>query len=250
MTNKFLPMQKVHNVLRYTIPVIFALGLVGISHSNSIAQDETINPENLKDIASLNVGSGIVITRSKTETIGSPYFNEGFLEGDIQINKSTKSGTLLLRYNMYNNSVEFLRDGELLATNPNQIDGFRFYAKDKDVLFRKGFKTDIKSVEASTFLRIAYDGNVKLLIKHSASLNKDVPSYGRSTKQQKYSTFLNHYVVTSGGNFHKIESPKADVLKIFSDKKNALKNYAEQNNLNFKNEADLVNVLKYYDTLK
>jgi hypothetical protein len=134
---------------------------------------------------------------------------------------------------MHYNTIQFLRDGELLASNPAQIDGFRFYAKNQDVVFEKGFKSNMKYIDPSLFLRIANDGNVKLLVRHSASLNKDVPTYGRSTKQQQYSTFVNHYIVTADGNFHKLNSVE-DFLSLFSDQKNTLRDYADLNNLDLK----------------
>lgn len=219
--------------------------VIGLATNFSLAQ-ENITKYQLQN---LNELSSVIGKRQVTETTGSAYLNTKFLKGHIFLNENTTSQPVFLRYNTQKNNIEFLRNKEVLVTDANKISGFEIYTNQENITFRNGFSTDIDEIKKATFLRIIYNGNVKLLAHHSSYLQKDLASYNTAVQKNKYRKVLTYYFVGKDGNFQEFELNKNDVISFMSDKSKKIKKYARENGLDFKSERDVASIIKYYDKL-
>jgi len=221
----------------------------------SAAQNQNqITKQDLRDITGLNRNTKVFVTKSSTQTIGSPYLNPNFYKGHMII-KGTKTKPTFIRYNIYNNEVEFLRNGDIFVTDAKKIDGFKFYTSNGGILFRSGFKNKKYNITPEQFLRIIYNNEVLLVSESSASLIEDLASYGNATKQNKYQAFEKYYLVTSGGEYKKINVSKFKIEGIESESQSELNTkinkFIQKNDLDVSdNNDDLIKLAKFYEKAK
>jgi hypothetical protein len=96
------------------------------------------------------------------------------------------------------------------------------------------YKSDTNSLYVSYFARIK-PGAVNALTKAKVTNDKFVID-------KKYFV-LNDSIVSE------IKIKKNKILKLFVDKKSYISNFIKENNIDFKDENDLIKVFKYYDSL-
>lgn len=209
------------------------------------AQVNQITREQLQDMTKV---SGSLMTKSVTETIGSPYLSEDFLQGHILMNEKARTESTGIRYNIEKNEVEFLSDEEIFIMDAKNLSGFKLYGEGDDIVFKNGYQTDVEKINLNTLLRVVYEGDVKLVVNYRVNLIKDITSYATATKTNRYNVYKNYYLVTEDGKFHRGESPENDILKVFSDHKTELAKFLEEYNLELNHENQIVRLIKFYET--
>jgi hypothetical protein len=65
---------------------------------------------------------------------------------------------------------------------------------------------------------------------------------------KEFATYENMYLLKEG-TMSRIKKDKSSLLALFQDKKEAITKYMEDQKLNLKNEAHLIDLVKYYNTL-
>lgn len=214
--------------------------------TTAFAQGNQITRQQLQDMTKV---SGSLMTKSATETIGTPYLSDDFIQGHILMNEKARTESTGIRYNIEKNEVEFLRDKEIFIIDEENLSGFKLYGEGGDILFKNGYQTDIEKINSNTLLRVVYEGDVKLVVNYRANLLRDLSTYATATNKNMYNVYKNYYLVTENGKFHRVESPENDILKIFSDLKTELANFIEENSLELKHEDQIVRLLKFYEKI-
>lgn len=201
------------------------------------------------DVAETNPISYDHLIQSFRTTVvqGSPYLFDAWFEGKIITNTRAKSKKLTLRFNALKNKLEYKKAKRVYVINPKKINGFIILGSKKDIVFKNGFAHD--KFKNTTFLRVVYDGSVKLLAHHITELKEDIPDYGNANKVNKYVNHIDYYL-QKDGNIYAIDLEKESILNILSVKRNKLAKYASSNNLSFKTEKEVRKILKYYDKTK
>lgn len=230
--------------MRYSFFILFFTLILSVSIPTQ-AQDKAIFDV---DQLGKNAIENVLYTFQTEKIKGSPYMNDHWVQGHVIIDENTKSGTVYLRFNSYQNQVEFARDEQAFAINSSRIDGFVMYASDGQINFRNGFKSEEHDIDPSTLLRVVQDGKVDFLCHHKTKLKEEVPAYGSATKKNEFKSDRDYYIVDSSGTFHKIKKLKEKhVLKALGDKKKELRQFAESNNLDFSEESDIARIVAYYN---
>ena len=233
-------------IKKITLFITATLLISSMAITSSFSQGNELTREQLQDFTRV---SGRIMTMPNTNTIGSPYLNEDFYRGYVMINPRTKSETLNLRYNIEENEVEYIKDGDVFILEGSEISGFVLIGEDKNIEFKNGFRTDVKGINMNTIMRSVFDGNVKLLVNYRSVLNEDLARYSSATKTNKYEVFKNYYLVTSGDIFHEVKDPKEDILKALSSKRETLERFINNNDLDLDYEKDIVTLLSYYEEI-
>ncbi|MDX1671932.1 MAG: hypothetical protein R3211_06295 [Balneolaceae bacterium] len=190
----------------------------------------------------------VMRTFQSREVKGTPYLSNEWVQGHIIINENANTESIYLRFNSYQNRVEFARDQNAYAVDSKKIDGFVLYASDGRIIFRNGFTSDKHDIEPSTLLRVIQDGNTKFLCHHKTTLKEDLPTYGSATKKDEFVSNQNFYIVDSDGTFHEIKKLKAKhVLGILDDKKKEIKEFVRTNNLDYSKESDIARIVAFYN---
>ena len=189
-----------------------------------------------------------------TKAKGTPYLNEEFVHGEVIVNdKVEEIGKM--RYNAYRNEVEIL----------DNISKDSFYS----LLKRAYIKVEIggkmysiytyvdtdESIKTSYFTNLN-EGNLKLLFKPEALLKQ---ARSPSTSYEKYypPTYVwnSSYYLLDETNADKenhavkVRLTKNQILDFTGSRKEEMKTYIKENDLNLRHEEDVVTFLNYYNTL-
>lgn len=227
--------------------ILFVLTFVLFSISN--AQTSSFNDGELNQISE-SLSSNFIISKQSRDIKGDPYLNPDFTSGNIILRDNVKTDTLPLRFNTEKNIVEFMKDKNYYGVQRNKINGFTLFGNPSDITFKNGFKSDDNDISRTTLLRVIYDGYVKLLAHHKTELKENIASYGSANQKDEYVDNVNFYIVEASGAFSEVKLKRKDIVgALGKDLRNKLSNYADENNLNFDREADLVQILKYHDKL-
>ncbi|WP_299800802.1 hypothetical protein [uncultured Maribacter sp.] len=189
-----------------------------------------------------------------TKAKGTPYLNEEFVHGEVLVHgKVEEIGKM--RYNAYRNEVEILdnisKDSfySLLKRAYIQVDiGGKMYSiytyVDTDESIKTSYFTDLN------------EGNLKLLFKPEALLKQ---ARSPSTSYEKYSppTYVwnsSYYLLDEtnadvDNHAVKVRLTKNQILDFTGAKKEEMKLYVKENNLNLRQEKDVVSFLNYFNRL-
>jgi len=113
-------------------------------------------------------------------------------------------------------------------------------------IFQCGFPP-IDNQNRISFYQILYNGKTSLL----KSVYKSIQERNNDMSGERFkdfATYENMYLLKDG-TMVRIKKDKSSLLVLFQDKKEAIAKYIEDQKLNLKNEAHLIDLVKYYNTL-
>ena len=113
-------------------------------------------------------------------------------------------------------------------------------------VFQCGFPP-IDNQNRISFYQILYNGKTSLL----KSVYKSIQERNNDLSGERYkefATYENMYLLKDGV-MSRIKKDKSSLLNLLKDKEAALKKYIEGQKLNLKNEASLIELIKYYNSL-
>jgi hypothetical protein len=115
-----------------------------------------------------------------------------------------------------------------------------------DHTFRR-LKADDKNKIAEGFYDELYNGNLKVYAKHTKSFQESIEA---STIIPRYDAHTRYYVLKDG--IYHVVKKKSSVLGLFSDQKQAVRDFIRKNRIRFKNnhESALVQIVGFYDSIK
>ncbi|MFS4493619.1 hypothetical protein [Maribacter sp. 2308TA10-17] len=180
---------------------------------------------------------------------GSPYTSNVFSPTPLYY-KDEKVGNIFFRYNALNEEVEIMKanvEGEAI----------RSLARDKELNIRPNgkkmsFKTFVTSKKRTTngYLTEIVNGEEYDLFKRihvkftegTAAQNSFVAAI-----PARFTKFTEYYMQKKGVNrIDEVLPKKGKLLKLLGDsQKESVKNYLKENDLNIKNESDLIKVFEF-----
>lgn len=219
---------------------------------NSISgycQQKDIEPINMElSIDRLNsyFSSLTSIDLTSKELVGSSYINKDFLPGKISNQETVYS----FRYNAYKDEMEVQFKGKsyylplksyyfITFININKVYQV-LECKVKDIT-NKGFFVVISKGEKMSLFR---KEKIKFYEEVPAKLGfkpYEPPKLDR-VKDKLYFGFKNNTAI-------EIPKKKKDILKLFTNNAKEVESYAKKNKLRFKKQKDLVEIVKYYNSL-
>ena len=113
-------------------------------------------------------------------------------------------------------------------------------------IFQCGFPP-IDNQDRISFYQILLNGKASLLKSvYKAIQERNNDMSGERFKE--FATYENMYLLKEG-TMSRIKKDKSSLLALFQDKKDAITKYIEDQKINLKNEAHLIDLVKYYNTL-
>ncbi|MDY8136682.1 hypothetical protein [Aquimarina sp. 2201CG5-10] len=213
----------------FSVPEIYHTQRIKQEFFDQIAKDIKIDPKDLK---------------------GTPYLYDTFLPGKISDDLTGKKVDVYLRYNVYNDIFEVKYD-----LSSDEIFGFLkntgYHAEiNSDKFFYKAFPDDKNATKEGYLQELMKTDNFILYKRHyqklhmpkpaKTSLETDVP--GRISDHQ-------HYYLRSGEKFLLLPMNKKKIANAFPKHQNELKSFIKKEKLKFKQEKDLITLIKYFNTL-
>ncbi len=172
---------------------------------------------------------------------GSPYLYDEFTKGDIVTTDSILYSGIMLRYNIYNNVIEFKKNDVALELNEKFP---LLYALVNNAIFVK-----IENQEGY-FLRLS-SGKLNLLEKKRIKFAQSKPASGyRATTKAAFKKLDSQYFIYKNSDTPMVEiKKKTDFLPLVSDKKEEIEDYMKKENIKITKGEDLAALVDYYNSL-
>lgn len=226
---------------------IFLL-LVTITSSSFIsiiAQNDYLQYTNNDDTVSVMRYSLVSNDYLPGEIIGTPFENEIFQEGTLFENNQPVISKLFFRYNVYQEIFEIKRNFE---DDDSKIATLK---KTSSIVIE--IKNDLYfyNENSESYFQILFIGNNYKLLKKSTKTFFKAKRASNSFDRDMLATFKDnssYYLVDKSDVFHEVPSSKNKKLKFFGNKKDDIKKYVSNNNLDINNEVILIKVVRYFDS--
>lgn len=182
---------------------------------------------------------------SENEIAGSPYLDKNFIPASIVKTNGTEIKDMSLRYNIYNNTMEFKKEDKVLSIAfPTEIFKVRMGGK---VFVYSPYMTE-KNV-SSGFFQMLYEGRYHLLKKYEMVLKRPSETRTQSNDSARFVSTPAHYFLRYGdGMAHLIDSQKK-LIKFLQPIPQGLINYIETNKIKMKDEKQLMQLMELLEEL-
>ena len=230
---------------------LFLLGLILIS---SIAMGQNYNfdyvtREALDFYRSNKMMSGEWNSGTLTEKNieGSPYLTNEFIDGSIFTIQKEKYVDIPVRYNIYNDQLEFKNaDGEIQAlANPEIVEKVEFGDYKMDYLPY----TYSKKIRRGFFI-ILVEGKASLYTKKNINFKEaEQPGAYKEAEPPKFVKGPDEYFIRVGLEEAKLVGSKNDLMDIFPDHKNEIEQFIKKNKVKTNKPESLKELVDYYNTL-
>jgi len=179
---------------------------------------------------------------------GSPYLDDAFVNGTIYTTTKTQVPDVPLRYNIYNDNLEFkTSDGTILElAHPETVER----AKMGEI---EMVHTDYLNSTNNTnqgFFKVLAEGKLNLLAKPDIFYQeaKEQAAYKDAQPPKFIQKSDEYYVQKPGYPAIKIKKSK-DLDEVVSANKKELDTYIKKNKIKFKKAEDLTQLVNYYNSL-
>lgn len=195
--------------------------------------------------------NGQAFTNIYDGIVGNVYDQADYRLAKITLKDGRVYQDVKARINLLEHEVNFIASNgqegylgkgmatELVYTMPKE------FGQDLQV-FQCGFPP-IDNQNRISFYQILLNGKTSLL----KSVYKSIQERNNEMSGERYkefATYENMYLLKDGV-MSRIKKDKSSVLALLQDKAQGVKLFVEEQKLNLKNEADLVSLIKYYNSL-
>lgn len=173
---------------------------------------------------------------------GSPYLNTDFENGFVVTKDSIQYAGLALRYNIFNDVIEFERNDVAMELNENFP---LLYVVVDDEVF-------VKASNKEGYFQVVQAGKTYLLKKLKVKYTDAKPASGyQAYKRPAFAELKPDYYIAKelGGEAYELKST-GDFAEILADRNSDLRAFLKKEKIKIDREADLVKVLDYYNSLK
>lgn len=178
---------------------------------------------------------------------GSPYLNEEFLNGTIFTTSKLQFVDVLLRYNVYNDEIEFKTpEGETQAlATPEIVETIEF--GDYKMVYIPF--SNVKKIRYG-FFKVELEGNASLYLRSEVIFKKaEKPAAYKEAEPAKFINKPNSYYIRVGLEQAKKVGNKKELLDIFPDHQNELTTFIKKNKIKTNKPERLKELVRYYNSL-
>jgi len=211
-----------------------------LSMSYAFAQNIELPTEYLNNSTLGGVNSGL-----PANVQGSPYANEEFVIGKVFVNDD-KPYNGILRYNAYQDGIEMKTENGIITLLKR--DYLSAQIADKLYLIENYIKNG--AVRKTYFVELS-KGKARLLLKQGKKFVEErlaTSSYSKD-KPPKFEDENSYYIITEGNAALEIRLRAKDVINALPDNKKELTAFVKKNKLKLKTEAEVIQLLEYYNSL-
>ena len=181
-----------------------------------------------------------------SEIDGTPYLNDEFKKGTITTSSGTLIDNLLLRYNCYNDQIEYLKTDSVLEINPKSL--ILRAEFDNRVISYVKFRSGGKYEEG--FCEVLVKGKASLFCRYNLGFLPPTTGlpYGDSNKA-RFKLPVRYFYVSNEDNDVDLVKSKQDLINILKDRKTEIGTYISLNKLSLSKGDDLTRIIAYYNSL-
>lgn len=211
--------------------------------------EQTISPTNNTVVAIASQGAGY---RGGSGVVYNPPRN---IEGSVYLFDSWKNKVVInsgennfsLRNANFNTKKNTF---ESKINNTDSIFTFDFTNIDRMVVNNKIFKRVFSPIDGGykIYEVVAESGDYAVYKDHYIEIKEGNPNPMLVQTSDKY-IIRDSYYMKKGKSFKRMKFKKSSIVKSFGNKAKAVEEYAKENNLSFKNEQQLQQIVSYYASL-
>lgn len=173
---------------------------------------------------------------------GSPYLDKQFQPSYISKINGAEIRDMVLRYNIYNDQMEFKKDGKVMSIAlPNEVVRINMGGK---VFIYRPYMT-ARNVSASYF-QVLYEGDYQLLKREQVKLTSPSEKIHLDDSLRFERTSPQFYLRYGDGMAHLVNSQK-NLIKTLQPIPKAVIDFIKSNKINTKDEKQLIELLEYMD---
>jgi len=178
---------------------------------------------------------------------GSPYLNDEFINGTIYTTEKTQYNDVPLRYNLYNDDLEFKNpSGEILALAKPEIVDYAVFGNYRLVYSSYMAGAKIKA----GFLVLSEEGKASLLSKLSVIYQPPTePAAYKEAEPAKFVRRAEELFIRVGTAAAKPTGSKKEVVQIFPDHQPEIEAFISKNKIKTNKSEGLAELVKYYNSL-
>lgn len=200
--------------------------------------------------------SSFMLSGGKPEygVLGSPYLNDQFMFGAVRM-KDGSSMETLIRYNIYNKSLEVISGKDTLEL-------VKAFTLQDFTINRRRFIYCLYTEEefntpylAADFFEVLVDnGELELLRQHRMDIetNIAISNYmGGVGDGRDYFVHRTTLFIQNGKDktFQELDVKKKEFLNLFGDKRDKVEYYIQKEGLKLTVESDLLKIINYYNSM-
>lgn len=217
---------------------LFLLFAIIITTKNGLAID---NPKIQNDI---NL-SGKLYLFPHTYS-GSPYMTKDYALGSVFLETGERLDDVRLKYNRLTNELIFYHEkyNKLFVVDNYTLNSFVLNRGRPDsLLFIKYTGDNVgQHLKKGGFINLLYNGKLKLIVKHTASIvpSKEIDVYDKIIQKDRY-------YLQNGETINEINLSKRDLSKLLPNKKQEIKRIARKTHFRRKSESDMIRLIAEID---
>ncbi len=178
---------------------------------------------------------------------GSPYLNNDFIDGNIFTVQKEKYVDIPVRYNIYNDQMEFkTATGDIQAlANPEIVEKVEFGDYKMDYLPY----TYSKKIRRGFFIILA-EGKASLYTRKNVNFKEaEQPGAYKEAEPPKFISGPDEYFIRVGLEEAKQVGNKRDLVDIFPDHKKEIEDFIRKNKIKTNKPESLMELVDYYNSL-
>ena len=180
---------------------------------------------------------------------GNPYFFEEFVSGVIVDNADNEYPSVLLNLNGYTGDLEVQEEGYYVALEESFYKSFTAKGKDgKEYAFKRNLHPDF----SGKFFQVLYESEQVLLVKEFSVIFNEIVinNVGQTEKVKRFGSTY-EYMMLSGLGKQDVTKLKISKKKLPEQlgKKKELTDFIKAEKLSFKQDDELITLIKHYETL-
>jgi hypothetical protein len=174
---------------------------------------------------------------------GTPYLMDEFSEGEVTINDSIRIEKVPLRYNIYNDKIEFQNENEQILEIGNESRSYQFDFKNLS------FQNLNYLVDGETqlgILELMVDGNVKLYKKYNLELEPAQKAIGfQDATPDRFVRKEDQYLISIGQQLPYVFSNPKKLLPELQKIKQSINSFVKTEKIRLRSEKDLIELIEY-----
>lgn len=175
---------------------------------------------------------------------GTPYLSENFTNGEVILNDSLLYMDIPLRYNIYNDKIEFKNENEQVLEIDNSKQNGKYRFNNQIFISHNYF---YEGQQKQGILELLVDGEIQLYKKHTVEFTNSTKAIGyQEAKPNRFTSCDCEYLIAKGKNNPElIKQNKKTIFEELKQYQINIEQYAKEEKLNPKSEKELIRIVSY-----
>ncbi len=197
--------------------------------------------------STLSFADGTSVMESDySNVLGSPYLIDEWREGSVILISGKVFQKISLKYSEKDDEVYFKNEKNEPMSFNEKVRSFTLKEDDKLHLYQNGYPDGL-GITNKSYLDVLAQGKTAEFLKRSSKSVIDSKDYASAVINRRFMEVIKYYLFLSS-KMYVVKKDQKSILSVFTnDKQEELLKFIKDNNLNLKNEIDIVKVINYYN---